>query len=373
MAACSADPEQLGRPRSARGRSGAGGGDTGDGAAGGGGAGGGDTGGGGVAGGAIGDGIETGSAGAGVPAGSRSCGSGEQATKALCGPERISCCDSRLVPGGTFNRRFDGVNFTDDSHPATVSSFLLDTYEVTMGRFRAFIEAGQGTQASPPEVGAGEHPEVPGSGWSAEWNQWLKKDTAALRSSLRCYVMSGQAMWSNEAGPNEDLPINCITWPEAFAFCVWDGGRLPTATELNYAAAGGDEHREYPWGQGFDSSRTTHDCLGDGSIAGDCRLSDILPVGSRPAGAGRWGQRDLSGSVSEFTRDWSGELPVPCVDCIVLERPSAGPYLQIHGGNYEQSASFQRAVSSDSYRYPTRSGLIGVRCARTPPPEPQVE
>lgn len=385
VAACGDEP-RLGPPGNGGRLAGAGGGDTGGGGgAGGGGATGGvigtggggatggvtGTGGGGSGGGAIGDGTETGGVGAGVPAGSRSCG--PEGMDALCGPERISCCDSRLVPGGTFNRQFDGVNSTDDSHPATVSSFLLDTYEVTMGRFRAFLEAGQGTRASAPEVGAGAHPAVPGSGWSAEWNQWLKEDPAALMSSLRCIMVSGQSNWTREAGPNENLPISCLTWPEAFAFCVWDGGRLPTATELNYAASGGDEHREYPWGQGFDSSRMIYDCLGDGSPAGHCALSDTLPVGSRPAGAGRWGQRDLSGSVSEFTRDWSGALPVPCVDCIVLERPSTGPYFQIHGGNFEQSASYQRAISSDSYQYPTRSAGIGVRCARTPPPEPRVE
>ena len=41
-----------------------------------------------------------------------------------------SCCGTAMVPGGTFNR-------SDDSgHPATVSTFVLDTYEVTVGRFR---------------------------------------------------------------------------------------------------------------------------------------------------------------------------------------------------------------------------------------------
>ena len=76
-----------------------------------------------------------------------------------CGPMGDApCCDSPTVVGGTFYRGYDvaaDLAYTDMSHPATVSNFRLDTYEVTVGRFRQFVAAGQGTQASPPAAGAG--------------------------------------------------------------------------------------------------------------------------------------------------------------------------------------------------------------------------
>src|SRR4051794_15820890 len=81
------------------------------------------------------------------------------AAGAGCGLSKTSCCATAAVPGGTFNRRSFG------SLPATISKLDLDVYEVTVGRFRAFVEAGGGTRTMPPSDGAGAHPKIPNSGW----------------------------------------------------------------------------------------------------------------------------------------------------------------------------------------------------------------
>ena len=49
-----------------------------------------------------------------------------------CGPlSGEDCCASPLVPGGSFTR-LDNRDPTDTPHDATVSSFLLDRFEVTV-------------------------------------------------------------------------------------------------------------------------------------------------------------------------------------------------------------------------------------------------
>ncbi|WP_199693487.1 hypothetical protein [Sorangium cellulosum] len=92
-----------------------------------------------------------------------------------CGPARTSCCDSKPVDGGAYDRSYEGVSEPANARRAVVSSFRLDTYEITVGRFLEFVEAGKGTQADPPEDNAGDHPALPESGWRSGWNGRLRE------------------------------------------------------------------------------------------------------------------------------------------------------------------------------------------------------
>ena len=129
-----------------------------------------------------------------------------------------------------------------------VDAFMLDTFEVTVGRFRAFVSAGLGTQAHPPSISSGASGRVPDSGWRSELTAGLATDTPALRARLQSGCATpALASWTDVPGAREVVPINCVDWFTAFAFCTWDGGRLATEAEWNFAAAGGAEQRVYPW------------------------------------------------------------------------------------------------------------------------------
>jgi formylglycine-generating enzyme required for sulfatase activity len=169
-----------------------------------------------------------------------------KALAATCGPlGNDDCCKSLLVPGGTFYRSYDGVEHLDKNYPATVSDFYLDKYEIMVGRLRTFVNAGMGTQKSAPADGAGAHPGMAGSGWRVAWNSNLRANTDALKAALKCEA--SYQTWTDAPGSNENKAVICLDWYTAFAFCVWDGGRLATEAEWNYAASGGSEQRYYPW------------------------------------------------------------------------------------------------------------------------------
>ncbi len=304
----------------------------------------------------------SGDAGAGANA---SCGAGMA----------VDCCANAVIPGGTYDRSdLSGA-------PATIAPFILDDYEVTVGRFRPFVNALMGTQMLPPAVGSGAAPHIPGSGWQASWDQFLPAATAELTEELECNhdPLNPRYTWTTEVAGNESLPINCVSWYVAFAFCAWDGGRLPTSAEWNFAAAGGTEERVYPWSNPptsttLSSSNAVYDCTGHGGppMLGDggvllCEFADIPPVGSRsPAGDGRWGQSDLAGSMYEWTMDaFSANYPVPCDNCADLSLTDAGR-VQRGGGYYDPSGAYLKTSAVYQFNPTLLSDDDGVRCARDP-------
>jgi sulfatase modifying factor 1 len=306
-----------------------------------------------------------------------------------CGAEAGAsrdCCDSPLVIGGPFVRGYDGLASTgrDVTGDAVVSNFRLDRYEVTVGRFRTFLDQYSPTMIEP---GTGKNPNNPfDEGWSPDWEAGTPKspvaggllaDRAALLNEMKeCAGVPDRKTvvsptWTDEPGPNEYKPINCVTWFEAYAFCIWDGGRLPTDAEWNYAASGGSEHRVFAW-----PSTNLNFISPAYAVYGN--HSPVQPVGSKsPLGDGRWGQSDLTGNVNEWVIDWfrADYPPELCDDCALLELKTSEIFhrtlrggawyseAQVTGGMSLADVALRNAVRGSAEEM-SRDDGYGFRCAR---------
>jgi formylglycine-generating enzyme required for sulfatase activity len=303
-----------------------------------------------------------------------------------CGADAESCCTSLEVPGGTYYRTYtnSGAGPTAEADPATVSGFRLDKYLVTVGRFRSFVAAWNGGAGWVPPAGSGRHAHLNGGaglviggapgtyepGWVAsdDANVAPTDATLACVGSLAPNLAPGSmyGTWTPSAGSQENLPITCVNWYEAYAFCIFDGGFLPSEAELEYAAVGGSAQREYPWGTtdpGRSYQYAVYGCYYP-SISGACTgVANIGPVGTAALGSGLWGQLDLAGNVWEWTLDWHASYVDPCVDCANL---TAGSLRSTQGGNFNTGTSAFPPSRGQNNPADTGPYAYGVRCARSP-------
>jgi formylglycine-generating enzyme required for sulfatase activity len=306
----------------------------------------------------------------------------------LVGPMQIGdCCATDVVPGGTYDRSYDGQTYDDTGSPAQVSAFLLDDYEVTVGRFRQFVNACLGPGGCLPDAGAGIHAHLRAgaglanvvdggpayeTGWDPSWNAFLPTKRVDWNTILWCDP--NESTWTQDSDAVENRPINCVNWYEAYAFCIWDGGFLPSEAEWNFAAAGGAEQRPFPWGAtapGPNADLAAYGChFGTTPDAAQCSNElNIAPVGYSWAGRGAFGQSDLAGNMAEWTLDWNVPYVVPCDDCAAVG--SKGKQRVERGGSFNDDVGVLLAAARpdamNSAHYPDQLfPTVGVRCARRP-------
>ncbi len=328
-----------------------------------------------------------------------------ESTVYLCNEGPPSCdgyaediCETLLVEGGTFmmGRSTDsgvpdvcpaGLSCGADeleAHEVTVSSFYLDKYEVTVGRFGRFLEAyALGWRPAPQDGG---HPTHPETGWLPRWTDLFELDTANdIATELECESKYATFGVLGDDGPGGDLedPLNCVTWYEAFAFCIWDGGRLPTEAEWEYVAAGGSEERLYPWGSSaVTGTNTSHGvpvypATGPGPNYQEIPFSVLMHDG----GPSRWGQMDLSGGVSEYVVDVYNQIRyseesasgLDPIEYILDSETASARGSNFLTGTEEETDEVEQAVNAAESRAAARgsaldrqqrSVTVGFRCAR---------
>ncbi len=287
-------------------------------------------------------------------------------------PNRLSVLGLEFVrvPAGTF--LMGAVPGDDAAEPSELPQhevkltrgFEVATTEVTVGQFRAFVEAtGYKTEAELDPKG----------GWII--------DPATNQPEQKPGVH-----WRNCGfEQDENHPVVQVSWVDAEAFCAWlsehDGRRygLPTEAQWEYVCRAGTTGRYWFGDEPFllvnsanigDLSLNAVSPVIEGLAKWDDGASYTAPVGQRAPNP--WGLHDVNGNVWEWCADWHDPayyVRSPRVDPQGPKPGEGGPDVgkmrSIRGGGWydgpERQRSSQRAWFFPVFRSCQLSGFRVVR------------
>jgi len=270
-----------------------------------------------------------------------------------------------LIPAGSFNVAWGGNKWNGRTSTAKIThDFWVDAHEVTVGQFRAWLDA------SMPAPCPGAKCSLEPGGPYAETMRWYPSDDSAVGATMYKGTGCEKAMFIAEKNDkttfdgDERLPMNCVTFAQAVAVCHFRGMRLLTEVEWHYVASGRGQQRTYPWGEPSPTSCTQAIFGLDTSGANKCGFPK--PVMTAPGDVSRDGIHDLAGSVSEWTFSTEG----PYVPPEVLPDDYAGAVrtddgVTSRGGRFPSSPSELATTFSMTRNAKYAYADLGFRCAKT--------
>lgn len=246
--------------------------------------------------------------------------------------------EMKCIPGGPFIRgseltvqKLDTGKRVKDESPimtVTVSTFLIDTLEVTLREFKQCVKAAKCSIKPGPKYG------------------WARR--------------------------NLDNPALGMSWFAARNYCRWKGKRLPTEAEWEKAARGSNGD-QYPWGNEAPTCKRA--IIKENGRKG-CGTGITHKVGSRPAY--RYGLKDMAGNAHEWVSDWYSDSYGKCGKACTGTDPK-GPcngadqcpgYKRkvVRGGSWywppnTARSSWRRPHYPDNYK--VRYHHFGFRCAKS--------
>jgi eukaryotic-like serine/threonine-protein kinase len=174
---------------------------------------------------------------------------------------------------------------------------------------------------------------------------------APAKSSVACTFEMGDPL----------MPVSCVHFADAEAYCRAMGKRLPREVEWEYAARGTTK-AAFPWG-GYASSCTLAATLRYDATGRSCTGTKPSRVGTHPFGASPFGVLDMCGNVEEWTSDWYAESVAGGA------APTSGASHTLRGGGWMSTPSMSKTTSRNWGSVLEAGANVGFRCARDVGPD----
>ena len=258
------------------------------------------------------------------------------------------------IPSGTFKMgspNFEKNRLADEGpvHEVYIDSFWIGKFEITWDLYQLFMQR----EIDSKKIKYGDE---------------INVDVDAVTSATTPYVDMTFGMGSN------GYPAISMTQLAASKFCEWLSAmtgnyyRLPTEAEWEYAARGGIERAEYPWGGPYTYDEKGCFLANFKPERGDYAADQILYTAEAESyWPNDYGLYNMSGNVSEWTDSNYEKSANDFVAGINpnIEGDNNNSRKVVRGGSWKDVAHFLK-VSTRDYEYQNKKrSYIGFRTVQS--------